>query len=184
MAWFLGQSLLIIIAAILLGLLVGWLLWGRLTLRLRTELAERDAQLTRLRTEPAEAEPAEAEPEVEVVPESAAATPAPPEPAAEAETVPEPVAVAVEERDDDLERIEGIGPKMAGALRQAGIRTYTDLAGADEATLRTAIEAARLRFAPSLTTWSRQARLLADGDEDGFADLVRRLVAGRDVGRS
>jgi hypothetical protein len=32
-------------------------------------------------------------------------------------------------------------------------------------------------------TWARQARLLADGDEEGFADLRRRLVAGRDTGR-
>jgi hypothetical protein len=41
-----------------------------------------------------------------------------------------------------------------------------------------------MRFAPSLTTWSRQAQLLADGDEAGFAALTRRLVAGREVGRS
>jgi predicted flap endonuclease-1-like 5' DNA nuclease len=130
--------------------------------------------------EPVEAdpEPVEVEPVVEVE--------AAPEPvAAEVETVPEPtpVVVAVEE-PDDLERIEGIGPKMAGALNQAGIRTYAQLADADESTLRAAIAAAGLSFAPSLTTWSRQARLLADGDGEGFADLVRRLVAGRDVGRS
>ncbi len=85
--------------------------------------------------------------------------------------------------DDDLKRIEGIGPQMSAALRRAGIRTFRELADADVDTLRTAIEAAGLRFAPSLITWSRQARLLADGDEDGVADLTRRLVAGRDVGR-
>jgi hypothetical protein len=73
---------------------------------------------------------------------------------------------------------------MAGALRQAGLRTFSQLADADEAKLRKAIEDAGLNFAPSLTTWSRQARLLADRDEEGFTDLVRRLVAGRDVGRS
>jgi predicted flap endonuclease-1-like 5' DNA nuclease len=231
-AWFLGQSLLIIIAAILLGLLVGWLLWGRLVLRrYRIELAEKDAELTQLRaqlaarerveaaakpgpaTEPepvaepvteveaapvteVEAEPVteveaapvtevEAEPVTDVEAAPVAEVEAAPEPvAAGVETVPEPtpVAVAVEE-PDDLERIEGIGPKMAGALNQAGIRTYAQLADADEPTLRAAIAAAKLSFAPSLTTWSRQARLLADGDEEGFADLVRRLVAGRDVGR-
>jgi predicted flap endonuclease-1-like 5' DNA nuclease len=85
---------------------------------------------------------------------------------------------------DNLERIEGIGPRMAAALHQAGISTYRELAGCDERRLRAAIEAAGLRFAPSLTTWARQARLLADGDEAGFADLARRLVAGRDVGRA
>ena len=84
---------------------------------------------------------------------------------------------------DDLERIEGIGPRMAAALHEADIRTYSQLAQADEPTLRQAIEAHGLRFAPSIVTWSRQARLLADGDEEGFADLTRRLVAGRDEGR-
>ena len=152
MAWFLGQSLLIIIAAILLGVLVGWLIWGR-------------------PAKPAPSEPLPAEPQ---------ATPAEPEPA----TLTEPVARAAAEPDDDLERIEGIGPKMAGALRQAGLRSFRQLADADEAKLRKAIEDAGLNFAPSLATWSRQARLLADRDEEGFADLVRRLVAGRDVGRS
>jgi predicted flap endonuclease-1-like 5' DNA nuclease len=73
---------------------------------------------------------------------------------------------------------------MAEALRRAGIRTFGELAAADETRLRAAIAAAGLKFAPSLVTWARQARLLADGDEEGFADLSRRLVAGRDVGRS
>ncbi|MFB9181568.1 helix-hairpin-helix domain-containing protein [Dactylosporangium sucinum] len=85
---------------------------------------------------------------------------------------------------DDLKRIEGIGPKMSAALVAAGIRTFSQLAASDVDTLRAAIEAAGLRFAPSIVTWARQAQLLADGDEEGFADLTRRLVAGRDTGRS
>ncbi|WP_238014122.1 helix-hairpin-helix domain-containing protein [Dactylosporangium sp. AC04546] len=85
---------------------------------------------------------------------------------------------------DDLKRIEGIGPKMSAALVAAGIRTFSQLAASDVDTLRTAIEAAGLRFAPSIVTWARQAQLLANGDEEGFADLTRRLVAGRDTGRS
>ncbi len=101
-----------------------------------------------------------------------------------AEPVAAPVVVPAQGKPiDDLQRIEGIGPKMSGALVAAGIRTYVQLAESDEETLRTAIEAAGLTFAPSLVTWARQARLLADGDEAAFADLTRRLVAGRDVGR-
>jgi predicted flap endonuclease-1-like 5' DNA nuclease len=73
---------------------------------------------------------------------------------------------------------------MAGALNAAGITTYEGLAASDEVTVRAAISAAGLRFAPSLVTWPRQARLLADSDEAGFADLTRRLVGGRDTGRS
>jgi predicted flap endonuclease-1-like 5' DNA nuclease len=92
--------------------------------------------------------------------------------------------IAGRRADDDLERIEGIGPKMAGALHAAGIRTYRALADSSETRLRNAISGAGLTFAPSIVTWSRQAGLLADGDEDGFADLTRRLVAGRDEGRA
>jgi len=155
-AWFLGQSFVVIVVAFLLGLLVGWLWWGRL----------RRASTARLETatQPATAPPESAEPELVAVPSPVLA-----------DVEPEPA--------DDLERIEGVGPRMAAALRQAGIGTYRKLADSDERRLRAAIEAAGLRFAPSLVTWARQARLLADGDEAGFADLTRRLVAGRDTGR-
>ncbi|TYB97055.1 hypothetical protein FXF53_20650 [Micromonospora sp. WP24] len=136
MAWFINQSLLIILAAFLLGLLVGWLAWG-----------------SRRPAPPAT--------------DTTAATPLPTEP--------------VRIGPDDLERIEGIGPKMAAALRAAGIHTFGQLAEVDDDTRRTAIEAAGLTFAPSLVTWGRQARLLADGDEAGFRELTERLVAGRDV---
>lgn len=181
MTWFIGQSIVVIAAAFLLGILVGWLIWGRMWRPKRAE-------------EPAEAEPEpvaaeeptpEPEPGPEPVPVLVAA-----EPVAAAATF-EPVAAQAvaavatlePETPDDLERIEGIGPKMAGALHEAGIRTYTQLAAADEATLRHAIESHGMRFAPSIVTWGRQAQLLADGDEEGFADLTRRLVAGRDEGR-
>ncbi|WP_121161558.1 helix-hairpin-helix domain-containing protein [Micromonospora pisi] len=86
--------------------------------------------------------------------------------------------------DDDLERIEGIGPKMAAALRAAGITSFQRLAATDDGARRAAIEAAGLSFAPSLVTWGRQAQLLADGDETAFAELTERLVAGRDTGRA
>jgi predicted flap endonuclease-1-like 5' DNA nuclease len=80
---------------------------------------------------------------------------------------------------DDLERVEGIGPRIGTALREAGIVTFRQLAEAELTTLQTALEKAGLRFAPSLPTWSRQAELLANGDEDAFAELADRLVTGR-----
>lgn len=136
MAWFINQSLFIILAAFLLGLLVGRLLWGNR----KPESTSTGA---------------------------AATTPTPLEPARTGH--------------DDLERIEGIGPKMAAALHAAGIHTFGQLAEADDEARRAAIEAAGLTFAPSLVTWGRQARLLADGDEAGFLELTERLVAGRDA---
>lgn len=113
-----------------------------------------------------------------------------PEPALVGAAAPSPAAVAgasggaaAVEPDDDLKRIEGIGPKMSAALHAAGIRTFQQLSETDEPRLRAAIQAAGLRFAPSLVTWARQARLLADGDEDGFNVLTKQLIAGREARR-
>ncbi len=84
--------------------------------------------------------------------------------------------------DDDLERIDGIGPQTSAALRAAGIRTYRALAASDGNHLRAALDNAGMRATPRLAAWAAQARLLADGDEEGFADLAGRLGAGQDEG--
>lgn len=80
---------------------------------------------------------------------------------------------------DDLTRIEGIGPKMAAALISAGLDTFGKVAAASEDDLRTAIEAAGMRFSPSLVTWSAQARFAAEGDWTGFANYQSTLRGGR-----
>jgi predicted flap endonuclease-1-like 5' DNA nuclease len=82
---------------------------------------------------------------------------------------------------DDFARIEGIGPTFAAALVAAGIRTFAQLANAEEPVLRRAVGNPRPHITPSLPTWPTQARLLATGDEDGFAELTARLIAGRSV---
>jgi predicted flap endonuclease-1-like 5' DNA nuclease len=90
---------------------------------------------------------------------------------------------ADEAAEDDLERVEGIGPRISKALRAAGIRSYRQLADSDVPALKTALEEAGLRFTPSLPTWPRQAAFLADDDEDGFEAFTTTLVGGRDTGR-
>jgi predicted flap endonuclease-1-like 5' DNA nuclease len=80
---------------------------------------------------------------------------------------------------DDLTKIEGIGPKMSGALKAAGIDTFQKLADATEAQLRSAIESAGLKLAPGLSTWSEQATLAANGDMEGLQNLQKQLVGGR-----
>ncbi|MCX7802462.1 MAG: alpha-amylase, partial [Meiothermus ruber] len=75
---------------------------------------------------------------------------------------------------DDLERIKGIGPKIAAALQAAGISTYAQLAKARESTLRAVLAQAGIRLAPSLGTWAKQASYLAKGDEQGLANYLRR----------
>ncbi len=86
--------------------------------------------------------------------------------------------VPADGREDELERVEGIGPKMAAALRAAGITTFAQLSNTTEPELHTAVEAAGLPFAPSIPTWAKQAALLARGDDDGFATYTAWLVAG------
>ncbi|MEH0843981.1 hypothetical protein V6U81_16475 [Micromonospora sp. CPCC 205711] len=79
---------------------------------------------------------------------------------------------------DDFRRIQGVGPKMAAALQDAGIRTYRQLAELDEAGLRETIRAAGLRATASLTTWPQQAKLLAGATAE--ADRVLPTPTGTD----
>ena len=215
MAWFLSQSFIIIVTTFVLGLLVGWLWWGRqwrkvaftesaavqtVARRLESVVTERDAEIARLQVlvDPAETAPrygadaspgsAEPAPEARTEPPAGAAT-APAAPAAPADVpgttdptgAPDPAETAAarpEAEPDNLERIEGIGPRIATALQTAGITTYHALALADEEQLRGALREAGLVFAPSLVTWSRQAALLAGGDEAAFHALTSQLVRG------
>ena len=85
-----------------------------------------------------------------------------------------------EGHEDDLTRIEGIGPKMSQALRDAGIESFATLAVTDEETLRAAIQAAGMRLAPSIPTWSKQAEYAMRGDWDGLDTYKSQLVAGRE----
>jgi predicted flap endonuclease-1-like 5' DNA nuclease len=78
-----------------------------------------------------------------------------------------PAAVAAEtvaaERADDLEQIDGIGPKVAAVLRQAGITTFDQLAAADPGQLKAVLVSANPRyrmFDPS--TWPDQAQRLSE----------------------
>lgn len=85
--------------------------------------------------------------------------------------------------EDDLTVISGIGTKMASALRNAGITSFTKLAMASDDEIRAAIEAAGMRFAPTLSTWREQATFLARGDRAGFEALLNSMrKEGHDEG--
>ncbi|PUB27161.1 helix-hairpin-helix protein [Promicromonospora sp. AC04] len=103
--------------------------------------------------------------------------------AAEAEAAPEPEASAEPEPEpepQDLQRIEGIGPKIESALGAAGYATYAKIAGATETELREALAAGGITFAPSAVSWAEQAQFLADGDEDGLQEFQDYLIGGQD----
>ncbi|NRT58129.1 DUF4332 domain-containing protein [Sphaerotilus uruguayifluvii] len=105
--------------------------------------------------------------------------PADPAPPADPVPVADPVAVAAVATDDDLTRIEGIGPRIAALLKDAGITGFAALATARADRLEAVLAAAGPRFRLAQpATWPEQAALLAAGDEAGFAALAAELKGG------
>lgn len=81
---------------------------------------------------------------------------------------------------DNLQRIEGIGPKIAEILTAHGITTFADLAEADVTRLREILKEAGPRYRLSdPETWPEQARLAAQGDWEGLFELQGQLKGGR-----
>ena len=81
---------------------------------------------------------------------------------------------------DDLTVIEGIGPKVASLLGEAGIATFAQLAAADPAHLAEVLRAAHLPMIDP-ATWPQQARLAAAGESDELKALQQALKGGRRV---
>jgi hypothetical protein len=81
---------------------------------------------------------------------------------------------------DDLAVIEGIGPKIAALLHDAGITTFAELAATDPARLEALLKEADLRLADP-GSWPEQARLAAAGDWDALQSLQDSLKGGRQV---
>jgi predicted flap endonuclease-1-like 5' DNA nuclease/glycosidase len=103
--------------------------------------------------------------------------------AAPSPSKPKPEKPSNRKTPDNLERIEGIGPKFASALKDAGISSFRQLGKAKPAKLEKILLETSLRKPASLTTWAEQASLLANGDEVGFAALTKVLTSGRKKSR-
>ena len=145
-----------LICAIIVILLVGWLLWW---LWKRRE-GEEAAPAARIEEAP---------------------------PPSWEEKAPAAAPLAFEEAApaaDDLTRIEGIGPRIAEVLREAGLRTFAQLAAAGAGQIEQILEQAdpRLRRLADPTTWPEQAALAAEGRWQELAELQERLKGGRSVG--
>lgn len=107
------------------------------------------------------------------------ATPAKPEPISK--PVPEPVA-AREPQPKDLQKVEGIGPKIAGLLIDKGIYNLADLAKTPVDTLQGILAEAGRRYAiADPSTWPEQAALGAEGAWDKMKALQDKLKGGRRV---
>jgi predicted flap endonuclease-1-like 5' DNA nuclease len=85
----------------------------------------------------------------------------------------------VENRVDDLKKIEGIGPAIEKILNSNNIKSYNDLTNAKVEFLKSILTNAGPLFQNhNPATWSEQAALLRDGKIEEFEKLTKELVAG------
>ncbi len=120
-------------------------------------------------------EPKKAAPKKEVAPKAEApkAKAAPVAAAPKKEAAPKAKAT----KADDLKKIEGIGPKIATTLIEAGIATYTDLSKAKPAKISEII--ADVRGNHITDTWPAQAKLAAEGKWDELKKWQDELDGGK-----
>jgi large subunit ribosomal protein L21 len=100
------------------------------------------------------------------------------------ETVEEkaPKAPKAKKGGDDLVIIEGIGPKAAEALVEAGIDTFAKLAAASADEVKAILDASTSKVQHlDPTTWAQQAQLAADGKMDELKKLQDELNGGKAV---
>ena len=84
---------------------------------------------------------------------------------------------------DDLTKIWGIGPKIAGLLNDNGITTFQQLADTNDEKVAAILESGGSRYRLSdpniLSTWNEQAQLAADGNMSGLKSLQDTLKGRR-----
>jgi len=87
-------------------------------------------------------------------------------------------------KPDNLQIVEGIGPKMNEVLNQAGVMNWSDLAGQSTADLRRILDSVnhkRYRIIDP-SPWPKQAKLALDGDWDDLIKVQKNLSSGRKAG--
>lgn len=96
--------------------------------------------------------------------------------AAEAVPVAAESSAAAPAADEDLTRINGVGPKLAEAMQAAGINTYAQIAGMTEDELNERLAATGVRYVKaSVKSWPEQARFAAKADWDGLKNYQESL---------
>jgi len=190
----------------LLGLLLGWLIWGRFqkmvgelqaeVRRLKSRISELEAELEKCRAKGAELNSAltlcegrlkEAK-QAPVV--KASAPPPPPassKPLGIASTpaaAPAPAAktnMYAALKPDNLQVVEGIGPKMNEVLKKHGVHTWAELGSSNFTQLRGILDKEnpkRYRIIDP-TTWPSQAKLANDGEWEKLIAMQKQLDTGR-----
>lgn len=103
----------------------------------------------------------------------------PPAPVVETAVAGEPPAApaAVAAGEDDLTVLNGIGPRIAAVLREAGITSFQGLAEITPERISEILRAAGLRLA-NTKSWPEQARLAAAGKWDELKSLAAAVRPG------
>lgn len=81
---------------------------------------------------------------------------------------------------DDLTKIEGIGPKVANVLKEAGVTSFDELAHAKIGELRKVLDSAGFQMMQP-EGWIDQAKLAAKADWKKLEKLQAELKGGRKV---
>ncbi|WP_370187480.1 hypothetical protein [Qipengyuania sp.] len=148
----------LIVAALLVGIAIAWYVFH----------ASRRTRITGTSRDVLDEGAAPAERNKALIDSAPAATPMEP-PAGVAPTAPSPAG-------DDLTRIKGLGPKLAATLRGLGVTSFAQIAGWDDGEIdRIDAELGRFQGRIRRDDWVGQAKLLAQGDESGFAERYGKL---------
>ncbi len=194
----------------LLGLLLGWLLWARYkgmvaeleseVSRLKARIKDLEDQLAKCKAGRAELESdiarlkgqlremelaARASAKVSTPSVSAAssfvATPTPdptPAPAPQKSSVSADKFAAL--KADNLQVVEGIGPKMESVLKDNGVNTWSSLASKSSDDVKGILGKYGDKYRIiDPTTWPSQAKLARDGKWDELIDVQKNLDTGR-----
>ncbi|SIQ22762.1 30S ribosomal protein S2 [Maribacter ulvicola] len=95
------------------------------------------------------------------------------------EATKEAVAKDAKAEADDLTKIEGVGPKAAEALVAAGLTTYNDLSKGDADKIKEILTEANPKLAHlDPTSWSKQAKMAADGKWDELKEWQDNAKGG------
>jgi len=82
---------------------------------------------------------------------------------------------------DDLKKVEGIGPKIEKLLQRAGIMTWSDLAKASPSRLKGILNDAGKRYqVHDPSTWPEQAGYARDGKWNKLKEYQEFLNKGRE----
>ena len=105
------------------------------------------------------------------------------EPVAAEKAVPKtaaakPKAAKKKSEADDLKKIEGIGPKIAEVLGEAGVTTFAQVAKMDRDAIKAILDTVSTLKSKEPKTWPQQAELAAAGKWDELKTLQDKLMGG------